>query len=128
MKKILILIVSSIFIFNRALALNTTASQAIIYDYETKTVIFEKNSKELVSPSSMSKIMTIYYLFKKLKDNFYILRPTHWLKNLVIFLPLFFDLIINDRILVSSELFQLIKVFFLFCLFASCVYIINDLI
>ena len=68
MKKILILIISSIFIFNRALALNTTASQAIIYDYETKTVIFEKNSKELVSPSSMSKIMTIYYLFKKLKD------------------------------------------------------------
>ncbi|MFL2649827.1 MAG: D-alanyl-D-alanine carboxypeptidase family protein [Alphaproteobacteria bacterium] len=68
MKKILILIVSSIFIFNRALALNTTASQAIIYDYEAKTVIFEKNSKELVSPSSMSKIMTIYYLFKKLKD------------------------------------------------------------
>ena len=68
MKKILILIIFSIFIFNRALALNTTASQAIIYDYETKTVIFEKNSKELVSPSSMSKIMTIYYLFKKLKD------------------------------------------------------------
>ena len=68
MKKNFILIIFSIFIFNRALALNTTASQAIIYDYETKTVIFEKNSKELVSPSSMSKIMTIYYLFKKLKD------------------------------------------------------------
>ena len=68
MKKNFILIILSIFIFNRALALNTTASQAIIYDYETKTVIFEKNSKELVSPSSMSKIMTIYYLFKKLKD------------------------------------------------------------
>jgi len=68
MKNILILTIFSIFIFNRALALNTTASQAIIYDYETKTVIFEKNSKELVSPSSMSKIMTIYYLFKKLKD------------------------------------------------------------
>ena len=68
MKKILILTIFSIFISNRALALNTTASQAIIYDYETKTVIFEKNSKELVSPSSMSKIMTIYYLFKKLKD------------------------------------------------------------
>ena len=68
MKENFILIIFSIFIFNRALALNTTASQAIIYDYETKTVIFEKNSKELVSPSSMSKIMTIYYLFKKLKD------------------------------------------------------------
>ena len=68
MKKIFILIIFNIFVFNKAFALNTTASQAIIYDYETKTVIFEKNSKELVSPSSMSKIMTIYYLFKKLKD------------------------------------------------------------
>jgi D-alanyl-D-alanine carboxypeptidase (penicillin-binding protein 5/6) len=68
MKKIFILIIFNIFVFNKAFALNTTASQAIIYDYETKTVIFEKNSKEPVSPSSMSKIMTIYYLFKKLKD------------------------------------------------------------
>lgn len=68
MKKILILIIFNIIFYHKAFALNTTASQAIIYDYETKTTIFEKNSKELVSPSSMSKIMTIYYLFKKLKD------------------------------------------------------------
>jgi D-alanyl-D-alanine carboxypeptidase (penicillin-binding protein 5/6) len=68
MKIFLILIIFNVFIYNSAYAINTTAEQAIIYDYETKTVIFEKNSKELVSPSSMSKIMTIYYLFKKLKD------------------------------------------------------------
>ena len=68
MKKISILIILNIFFYHKVFALNTTASQAIIFDYETKTVIFEKNSKELVSPSSMSKIMTIYYLFKKLKD------------------------------------------------------------
>ena len=68
MKIFLILIIFNVFIYNSAYAINTTAEQAIVYDYETKTVIFEKNSKELVSPSSMSKIMTIYYLFKKLKD------------------------------------------------------------
>ena len=68
MKNFFILTIFNIFIFNKVFALNTSASQAIIYDYETKTVIFEKNPKELVSPSSMSKIMTIYYLFKKLKD------------------------------------------------------------
>ncbi len=46
----------------------TSAKQAILYDFETKSIIFEKNSDELMSPSSMSKIMTIYYLFKKIQD------------------------------------------------------------
>ena len=49
-------------------AIETPAAQGILYDYETKSVIFEKNADELMSPSSMSKIMTIYYLFKKIKD------------------------------------------------------------
>ena len=43
-------------------AIETPAAQGILYDYETKDVIFEKNADELMSPSSMSKIMTIYYL------------------------------------------------------------------
>ena len=56
-------------LFNiKVFALDTTAKQAILYDYETKTIIFEKNSEELMSPSSMSKIMTMYYVFKKIKD------------------------------------------------------------
>jgi len=52
----------------KAYSLDTIAKQAILYDYETKTIIFEKNSEELMSPSSMSKIMTIYYVFKKIQD------------------------------------------------------------
>ena len=56
-------------LFNhKAFSLDTIAKQAILYDHETKTIIFEKNSEELMSPSSMSKIMTIYYVFKKIKD------------------------------------------------------------
>ena len=49
-------------------AIETPAIQGILYDYETKSILFEKNADELMSPSSMSKIMTIYYLFKKIKD------------------------------------------------------------
>ncbi len=49
-------------------AIETVAKQGILYDYDTKSILFEKNSDELMSPSSMSKIMTIYYLFKKIKD------------------------------------------------------------
>jgi D-alanyl-D-alanine carboxypeptidase (penicillin-binding protein 5/6) len=57
-----------ILISSPSLSLDTKAKQAILFDYETKSVIFEKNSDELMSPSSMSKIMTVYYLFKKIKD------------------------------------------------------------
>ena len=57
-----------ILISSPSLSLDTKAKQAILYDYETKSIIFEKNSEELMSPSSMSKIMTIYFVFKKLND------------------------------------------------------------
>ena len=43
-------------------------NQKNLYDYETKSILFEKNADELMSPSSMSKIMTIYYIFRKIKD------------------------------------------------------------
>ena len=49
-------------------AIETIAKQAILYDLDTKSVIFKKNSDQLVSPSSMSKIMTIYYTFKKISE------------------------------------------------------------
>ena len=48
--------------------METIAAQGILYDYETKSIIFEKNINEPMSPSSMSKIMTIYYLFKKIDE------------------------------------------------------------
>ena len=67
MNKLLIFL---LFIIKTSLvqAIETPAKQGILYDFETKSVLFEKNSDELMSPSSMSKIMTIYYLFKKIKD------------------------------------------------------------
>ena len=67
MKKILLIL---LFITKSSLvhAIETPAAQGILYDYETKSVLFEKNADEPMSPSSMSKIMTIYYLFKKIKD------------------------------------------------------------
>ena len=68
MKFFLIFFFFSCLFNHKAFSLDTIAKQAILYDYETKTIIFEKNSEELMSPSSMSKIMTIYYVFKKIKD------------------------------------------------------------
>ena len=46
----------------------TSAKQAIILDYDTGTVLFEKNADQLMAPSSMSKLMTVYMVFRKLQD------------------------------------------------------------
>ena len=49
-------------------ALETLGKQAILLDATTGTVLFSKNPDERMTPSSMSKIMTIYKLFERLKD------------------------------------------------------------
>jgi D-alanyl-D-alanine carboxypeptidase (penicillin-binding protein 5/6) len=52
----------------RAETIETTAQQAIILDYRTGAVLMEKNADELMAPSSMSKLMTAYLVFEKLKE------------------------------------------------------------
>ena len=64
----LLFIIVVIFSFRDSQSIETKAKQAILYDYETKSIIYEKNADELMSPSSMSKIMTIYYVFKKINE------------------------------------------------------------
>jgi len=49
-------------------AFETSASEAIVIDAETGAVLFEKNADELTPPSSMTKIMTAYMVFERLKD------------------------------------------------------------
>ncbi len=51
-----------------ARALDTEARQAILVDWATNTVLFEKNADERMHPSSMSKLMTVYLLFEALKN------------------------------------------------------------
>jgi len=45
----------------------TSAGQAILVDVDSGAVLFEKNADKLFAPASMSKIMTLELLFKKLK-------------------------------------------------------------
>ena len=68
MKQFYFIFVIFLLISSNAHSIETIAKQAILYDMDTKSVIFKKNSDQLVSPSSMSKIMTIYYTFKKIKS------------------------------------------------------------
>lgn len=47
--------------------METAAKQAILIDYETGTVLFEKNADVRMPTSSMSKVMTIYMIFEALQ-------------------------------------------------------------
>ena len=48
-------------------AVDTLAKQAIIVDYQTGTILMEKNADESIHPASMSKLMTLEILFQQLK-------------------------------------------------------------
>ena len=53
---------------NRLINFETTAKYAYLLDYETGTPLFAKNALDMVTPSSMSKIMTVYIVFHQLKS------------------------------------------------------------
>lgn len=44
------------------------AKEAILIDYDTGTVLYEKNADMPTNPSSMTKVMTVYLAFERLKD------------------------------------------------------------
>lgn len=51
-----------------AAAFDTAAREAILIDAQTGSVILDKDSNKPAPPASMSKLMTIYMLFERLKE------------------------------------------------------------
>ena len=51
-----------------AQTLTSPAKQAILIEASTGDILFEKNSDEQMTPSSMSKLMTVYIAFQQLKS------------------------------------------------------------
>jgi D-alanyl-D-alanine carboxypeptidase (penicillin-binding protein 5/6) len=47
--------------------IETAAREAIVMDYDTRAVLFEKNADERTPPSSMSKLMTVYLVFDRIQ-------------------------------------------------------------
>lgn len=48
--------------------IETLAKQALLVDFKTGVILLEKNADELMHPSSMTKVMTAYLVFEKLKQ------------------------------------------------------------
>jgi D-alanyl-D-alanine carboxypeptidase (penicillin-binding protein 5/6) len=59
-----------------AAAVETTAKQAYMIDADTGTVLLDKDGAVPVPPSSMSKMMTVYMAFEKIKQGSLSLKDT----------------------------------------------------
>ncbi|PIW28606.1 MAG: D-alanyl-D-alanine carboxypeptidase [Rhodospirillales bacterium CG15_BIG_FIL_POST_REV_8_21_14_020_66_15] len=51
-----------------AASMETIAREAILMDAQTGAVLFEKEPDSLMPPASMSKLMTVYMVFQRLKE------------------------------------------------------------
>ncbi len=70
-----------------ALPASTSAKYALIIDYDTGSILFEKDADKKVFPASMSKLMTLYILFEaisagtvKLDETFFVSKKA-WKKG-----------------------------------------------
>lgn len=70
-----ILVLSSIAAF-QAQAIETKAKNALLMDYDTGEYLYAKDAFTAVPPASMSKLMTVYILFSKIKDGSLSLEDT----------------------------------------------------
>ena len=51
-----------------ASALETSAREAVLVDYDTGAILFQKDADKAMPPASMTKIMTTFMAFERLKD------------------------------------------------------------
>ena len=53
---------------SKLFAIDTKAEQAIVMDFDTNEILFQKNSNVKTPPASMTKIMTVYAAFDRIKN------------------------------------------------------------
>ncbi|MDC1185093.1 D-alanyl-D-alanine carboxypeptidase [Alphaproteobacteria bacterium] len=69
MKKLFVIsLISFILLSSKSFAIDTKAEQAIVMDFDTNEILFEKNSNIKTPPASMTKIMTVYAAFDRLNN------------------------------------------------------------
>ena len=54
--------------FGSAKAFETLAKEVVLMDADTGAILFEKNADVPMAPASMSKLMTVYIVFERLRD------------------------------------------------------------
>ena len=87
-RKLLLLTTTCLFFGASAVnALETKAKNAVLMDFDTGEFFFEKNADEPMPPASMSKLMTAYLIFERLKngqlspDDVFVVSENAWRKG-----------------------------------------------
>ena len=65
--KFFIILTLFLSITTKCYSIDTKAEQAIVIDFNTQEVLFEKNADVFILPASMTKIMTVYAAFDRLQ-------------------------------------------------------------
>ena len=65
---IFLYIITFLMISFSASGIDTKANQAVVIDFNTGEILFEKNSDSKMPPASMTKIMTVYVAFDRIKN------------------------------------------------------------
>ncbi len=52
----------------RASSFDTAAPQAVLYDFETRAILFERTADQAINPASLVKVMTAALVFRELKE------------------------------------------------------------
>ena len=66
--KFYLFVIIVFFHISNSWAIDTKANQAVVVDYNTNEILFEKNSNQKISPASMTKIMTVYAAFDRINN------------------------------------------------------------
>ncbi|PPR44692.1 MAG: D-alanyl-D-alanine carboxypeptidase DacC [Alphaproteobacteria bacterium MarineAlpha5_Bin8] len=66
--KIIFLLLFILLQFKSSFAIDTKAEQAVVIDFLTNEIIFEKNADQKIIPASMTKILTVYVAFDMLNN------------------------------------------------------------
>ena len=66
--RLFILFIFILLKFSYSLAIDTKAEQAVVLDFSTNEILYQKNSNASVHPASMTKIMTVYVVFDRLQN------------------------------------------------------------
>ena len=68
MSNLILILISILFFATKANSIDTKAEQAVVIDFDTNEILFEKNSDLKIIPASMTKIMTVYVAFDRIKN------------------------------------------------------------
>ena len=68
MSNLILILISILFFATNANSIDTKAEQAVVIDFDTNEILFEKNSDLKIIPASMTKIMTVYVAFDRIKN------------------------------------------------------------